>query len=287
MILALGATGTTGRSAVEHLLRRRERVRVVTRSIDSASTIPELTGAEFVHGDVAVPDSLSGAFEGVDRLYYVPPTMPCWNVAQSKVIELARRFGVRHVARISALGTDEHAQSMSLRFHWQGERELEQSGMHYTHLRGNSFFQNTLFDAPSIRSDDAFYCCVGTLRFAKVDARDIGEVVATVLTTEGHGGEAYTLTGSEALSYSVMAEIMTGVLGRRIRYIDLSVGEWAARLMADGFPRWLADEFAAIYGLGFDDPRVVDTTTDTVERLLGRAPRRFDDFVEEYRTQFE
>jgi len=70
---------------------------------------------------------------------------------------------------------------MSVRFHWNGERELEQSGMSFTHIRANSFFQNTLFDAPSIKSDGAIYSCVRTLRFAKLDTRDIGEVIAMVL----------------------------------------------------------------------------------------------------------
>lgn len=287
MIVAIGATGPTGRPAVEHLLAHGERVRVVTRDPVAASALAELRGAEFIHGDAADPKSLAGALHDADRLYYVPPTMPGWNVPQTGVINLAIQSGIRHVVRISALGTDEHAASMSLRFHWQGERELERSGIDFTHIRANSFFQNTLFDAPSIRTNDAFYCCVGDLRFAKVDARDIGEVVATVLTTHGHAGQAYTLTGTEALSYAAMAKVMSGVLGRKISYVDMTVHDWADRLATDGFPPWLADEFAAIYGLGFDDPSIVDTTTDTVERLLGRPPRRFATFVEEYRSIFE
>jgi uncharacterized protein YbjT (DUF2867 family) len=159
--------------------------------------------------------------------------------------------------------------------------------MAFTHIRANSFFQNTLFDAPSIRSNNEFYCCVGTLRFSKVDTRDVGEVVALTLTTEGHEGAAYTLTGAEPLSYDDMAGVMTRVLGRTIRYVDLDPAGWASRLVADGFPTWLSDEFAAIYGLGFvDDPTVVERSTDTVQRLLGRPPRRFDAFVDEFTDQF-
>ena len=159
--------------------------------------------------------------------------------------------------------------------------------MAFTHIRGNSFFQNTLFDAPTIRSENAFYSCVGELRFAKVDTRDIGEVVATVLTEPGHDGKAYTLTGPAAMSYADMAAIMSAVLSRPIRYVDLDVDSWARRLINEGFPAWLAEEFAAIYGLGFDDPSIVDTTTDTIETVLGRSPRTFEQFVAEHRADFE
>lgn len=287
MILVIGGTGMTGRPAVKRLVARGESVRVVTRDVKTARGVPELAGAEIVAGDSADPDTLGGAFDGVVSMYLVPPTMPGWDMVQTAIIRLARDRGVEHVVRISALGTNEHAASMSLRFHWYGERELEESGMRYTHIRANSFFQNTLFDAPTIRSENAFYSAVGALRFAKVDARDVGEVVAAVLTDPAEVNGQYTLTGSEALSYADMAAVMSRVLGRRIWYVDLPVDEWARRLVAEGFPLWLADEFAAIYGLGFDDPTVVEATTGTVLSLLGRPPRRFEDFVDEYRDQFE
>lgn len=247
----------------------------------------ELAGAELVVGDQGDPATIAAAFIDVRRLYYVPPTMPGWNVAQSALLDLAAAAGVEYVVRISALGTRPDAASMSLRYHWCGERELERSGLAYTHVRCNSFFQNTLFDAPSIKRTDAFSCCVGGLRFAKVDTRDVGEVIATVLTTPGHESRAYTLTGSEPLSYADMAEVMSDVLARRITYVDLGVEEWARGLVSEGFPAWLADEFAAIYGLGFDDPSVVENPTDTVARLLGRAPRTFREFVAQHRDQFE
>lgn len=287
MILVIGATGMTGRPAVRHLVERGEEVRVVTRDVDAALTLADLRGAEIVHGDSSDPHTLVDAFAGVDQLYYVPPTLPGWDVAQTGVIRLACERGVEHIVRISALGTQPDAASMSLRYHWYGERELERSGLRYTHIRGNSFFQNTLFDAPTIRAESAFYCCVGSLRFAKVDARDIGEVVAAVLTDPRHDRTEYTITGAEPLSYSDMAGVMSEVLGRAIRYVDLTVEEWAARLVEEGFPSWLADEFAAIYGLGFDDPTVVESTTATIDEVLGRPPRRFDEFVAEHRDQFE
>jgi uncharacterized protein YbjT (DUF2867 family) len=284
VILVIGATGPTGRSAVHELLARGACVRALTRD---PKRVASLTGAEVFVGDSSQPDSLVRAFAGVTKLYLVPPTLPGWDEVESSILRLARASEVTHVVRISALGTRADAASMSLRFHWRGERELERSGIAFTHIRTNSFFQNTLFDASSIRREGAIYSCVGPQRFAKVDTRDIGEVVATVLTTPGHESRAYTLTGPESLSYDDLADIMSRVLGRTIRYVDLSVSQYADFLVREGFPSWLADEFAAIYGLGFPDGREIEAVTDSVEQLLQRPPRTFATFVDDHRAQFE
>ena len=78
---------------------------------------------------------------------------------------------------------------------------------------------------------------------------------------------------------------MSRRLGRPIRYVDLGVADYARFLVAEGFPAWLADEFAAIYG-GFADPSVVEDRTDTIEQVLGRPPRTFAEFVDDHRDQF-
>jgi uncharacterized protein YbjT (DUF2867 family) len=285
MILVVGATGPTGRAATNELVERGHAVRAVTRDPAAAALVPELAGAELVFGDSSRPDTLRDAFEGITKLYFVPPTFPGWDVAEARILELALDASVEHIVRISALGTQPDAESMSLSFHWDGERQLERSGIAYTHVRANSFFQNTLFDAETIRTRSAFYSCVGPLRFAKVDTRDIGAVVATTLTTPGHEGAAYTVTGSQSLSYDDMASILSTVLGREVRYVDMSIADYSAQLIRDGFPTWLADEFAAIYG-GFDDPSVVEDVTDTVASVLGRPPRTFGEFVRDHIEQF-
>jgi uncharacterized protein YbjT (DUF2867 family) len=216
----------------------------------------------------------------------VPPLAPGWNAMQAAMIDAARRAGVRHLVRISAIGASADEPSMSLTYHWQGERELEASGMAYTHLRGNSFFQNTLFEAESIRAEGCFYDCVGDARFAKVDSRDIGAVVAVVLTDDGHDGRTYELTGPEPLTYAGMAARLGDAIGREIRYVDLSVEERAAQLRAAGFPDWLAQEFSSIYGRGFYGASGGAYTTDDVDRLLGRPPRSWDDFARDYAGAF-
>jgi uncharacterized protein YbjT (DUF2867 family) len=286
VILVIGATGPTGRAAVSELLARGQEVRALTRDPEKARAIPELAGAELVAGDSSRPATLSGVFAGAEKVYLVPPLAPGWNVMQAGLIEAARVGGVRHLVRISAIGVGPGEPSMSLTFHWQGEQDLEASGIPFTHVRGNSFSQNTLYEAATIAGESRFYDCVGDAPFAKVDTRDIGEVVAKVLTEEGHEGQTYELTGPEPLTYAEMARRLSAALGREIEYVNLTVEGRAEQLEAAGLPDWMAREFSAIYGEGFYGTGGGATTTDTIERLLGRAPRTYDDFARDYAGAF-
>jgi uncharacterized protein YbjT (DUF2867 family) len=282
MFLVIGATGPTGSETARRLLERGEAVRVLTRDRAKAEAMPALAGAEIAVGDCSRPGSVDHVFEGADKVYLVPPTAVGWDRMEAALIDAARRAGVRHVVKLSAIGVDRDEPSMSLSYHWRGEQAVERSGIPFTVVRGNSFFQNTLFEAATIRAEGKFYDCVGTARFAKVDTRDIGEVVAKVLTEPGHEGETYELTGPEALGYADMAERLTTALGRKIEYVDVSTGERAARLEAAGLPDWMAAEFSNIYGRGFYGDDGGAYTTGAIETLLGRPPRAYGDFARDY-----
>ena len=287
MILVIGATGPTGAEAVRLLVERGVPVRALTRDQERAATLPALAGAEVVAGDSSRPETLAPVFEGAEKVYLVPPTLPDWGRAQRGLIEAARTAGVRHVVKLSVMGASADAPSMSLRFHWQGEQELERSGLAFTHVRPHSFFQNTLFDAPTIRAESRFYCCVGDARFPKVDTRDIAAVVVTALLDGVHEGRTYELTGPDVLTYREMAHTLTAVLGREIEYVDLANDAWGQLLVNSGLPDWLAAEFVALYGRGQYSESGRDRPTDSVERVTGRPPRSFEQFVRDYRDAFE
>jgi uncharacterized protein YbjT (DUF2867 family) len=286
VILVIGATGPTGSATTKELLARGARVRAVTRDRAKAEAIPQLAGAEIVVGDSSQVGTVEPFFEGVDAVYLVPPLAPGWNELQRTLIEAAARAGVPRIARISAIGVGPDEPSMSLTYHWQGEQDMEATGMAWTHVRGNSFSQNTLYEAATINGENRFYDCVGEARFAKVDSRDIGEVVALVLTEDGHEGKTYELTGPEPLSYWQLADKLSEALGRKIDYVDLTTDERAAQLEAAGLPDWMAREFSDIYGRGFYGDGGGATTSDTIERLLGRAPRSYEDFARDYAGAF-
>jgi len=282
-VLVIGGTGATGTEAVRHLVAHGAQVRVVTRDPSRAAGNPALQGAELVAGDSSQPETLKDAFEDVEKVYLVPPTHPGWDETQSAIIDMAAAAGVRHLVKLSVFEADPDEPSLILRFHHRGEQEIERHGTAFTHVRANSFFQNVLLlDAPAVRAQSCFYSCVGDTRFAKVDARDIGEVVAKVLTEPGHENRIYELTGPDSMTYDDVAAELSRACGREIRYVDMPPDDYAALLTSVGVPQWLAEEFATLYGRGKQRAGASARITSTVEDLLGRPPRSFADWAREH-----
>lgn len=286
-VLVVGGTGNTGAAVAKALTAADVPVRVTTRDPDRARSLPALAGVEVAGGDSSAPETLVDALTGVAKVYYVPPTHPGWDATQTAFIEMAADAGVRHFVKMSALGASADEPSMSLRFHRKGERDLEDSGMAYTFIRPNSFFQNSLFDVASIQAENRFYSCVGDARFAKVDTRDIGDVVARVLREDGHEGRTYELTGPEPLTYDDMAGHLAAALGRPVEYVDMPAEDYERFLASAGYPEWMAAEFADIYGRGFYRASGGGYVTGTVEDFLDRPPRSYAEFAREHAAAFE
>lgn len=123
------------------------------------------------------------------------------------------------------------------------------------------------------------------LQAGVVDIRDIAAVAVQVLSGSGHEGQAYVLTGPEALTNSQIAEKLSRALGRTIRYVDVPPADFKRSLVAAGLPEWSADaliDLQRLYregGASLVDP--------TVERVLGRKATLFDEFVRDYRSAFQ
>jgi uncharacterized protein YbjT (DUF2867 family) len=116
----------------------------------------------------------------------------------------------------------------------------------------------------------------GAGRESLIDPRDIAAVAVKALTTPGHDGKTYVLTGPELLSYAEMTAKASAVLDRPLRYVAVSEAAARERMLEAGFMPPFADSvlghFAAVRaGRAY--------LTSTVADLLGRPPRSFDDWL--------
>ncbi|GAA5124535.1 SDR family oxidoreductase [Pseudonocardia adelaidensis] len=102
----------------------------------------------------------------------------------------------RHVVLMSAFGVDQAPTTAPRR---AVERAVRESGREWTILRPNWLMQNFDEDdavhARAIREDDELYAGSNGRRVGFVDARDVAEAAAAVLTADGHHGREYDLTG--------------------------------------------------------------------------------------------
>lgn len=278
-ILVTGATGTIGCEIARQLQARGEPIRVLVRN---AAKLSGLSGTvEVVVGDFAAPESLDPALRGVERLFLASFDRPEQPELQRNLLDAAKRLGVRHIVRMSTMGV--HEKSYLPIFHWHAdcERQLEDSGLAYTHLRPSWVMQNFLFFVVGGR----IRLPAGEGRVGFVDARDIAAVAVEALSAPGHEGRAYDLTGPEALSHADVADQLSAATGRPVVYENISPDAYAQEKASQGWPTASIESLVAL----FADVRAGHAfiVTDTVERITGRPPFRFHDFARDYASDFE
>ena len=163
------------------------------------------------------------------------------------------------------------------------ERLIAAAGLESVIIRPGMFASNALFWwAPAIRAGGAVRWPYGAAETAPVDDRDVAAVAARALQEDGHAGGDYLLTGPESLSQAEQVSIIGDVLGRRIKFEELSPDEF--RTETEGsWPRPAVDMLLAAWGATLGRPALV---TSKVSGILGSAPRSFRQWVTDHATAF-
>ena len=214
MILVTGATGLNGSELVRRLSARGIPSRALVRNLEKAQPLASLPHVEVVEGDMARPDSLTKALRGVDRAMLISSSDPTMLETQCTFIDAARKAGVRHVVKLSGIIPELDSPFRFARMHAEIEKRLEESGLAYTHLRAGEFMPSYFRQVPSIVARGILALPMADARIASVDIGDLAEVSIAVLTTSGHEGKTYPLTGPESLSMAEVAEKLSAVTGK-------------------------------------------------------------------------
>jgi uncharacterized protein YbjT (DUF2867 family) len=283
MILVVGATGTNGREVVRRLVAAGQRVRAMVRNSSKAGDLRG-EGVELVDGDLDAPGSLDTPLAGVERAFFVSAVDQRYVGWFGNFLAAALRAGSPHVVKFSGLGASVNSPVEILRQHGETDQALINSGLPHTIPRPNSFYQNMLWSAATIREHGAFYLPMKSARQSLVDVRDIAAVSVQALTGTGHEGKTYDITGPESLTYHDVADKLSAVLGRSIRYVDVPPETAFDYMLKAGMPQWNARAVTELYGI-FAAGEAAGTT-DTVERITGRAPISFDQFARDHAAAF-
>lgn len=280
-LLVTGATGTVGRPLVDALVAAGAEVGAASRHPAPPGS-PSVTPVRL---DFTDPHTWEGAFTGVSTLFLVrPPALARPARDLFPALTVARDLGLRHVVFLSVQGVER----IRVVPHARIETWLRDSGLGWTFLRASFFDQNLItVHGEQVREHDELLMPAGRGRTAFVDAHDLAAVAAlAMLDPAAADRQAWTLTGSEALTYGEVAGIMTAVLGRPIRYAQPGLLRYVLRARRETtMPGGLIAMTSAVYTtarLG-----LAAGLTGEVARLLGRPPTTLTEFVRRERAAFE
>jgi uncharacterized protein YbjT (DUF2867 family) len=277
MILVTGATGLNGKALVRHLSAKGVALRALVRSLAKAAELSSLPNVEIVAADMARPETLPGALRGVDRAMLISSSAPDMLEVQSNFIAAAAQAGVKHVVKLSGIMPELDSPFRFARMHGEIEKRLEASGMAFTHLRAGEFMPAYFRQVPSIVAKGAMFLPMENAKIASIDVGDIAEVAATVLTSSGHEGKIYPLTGPEALGMAEVAEKLSAAAGKKIRYVNVAPDDAKQAQLAAGVPPYLAEALAELFAERRKGKEA--QVWPVAETILGRRPTSFAEFA--------
>jgi uncharacterized protein YbjT (DUF2867 family) len=198
------------------------------------------------------------------------------------LLDGAATTGVKRVVLLSVYGVDQAPPENPLR---GIELAVESSGVPYTILRPGAFMQNfseglrwdeTL--AARIRERDEVVGPGGDGVVSYVASEDIAAVAAVALTVDGHAGKAYAPLGPEPLTLTQVADHISWVAGRPIRYVETDHTPVRDALLAIGTPLETAEHNSQLHAFAFRSG-VFGAINDDILTATGRPPVSFGEFA--------
>ena len=278
LILVTGANGTVGSEVVKQLVQGGHRVRALVRDPVKAQKLG--ASVEVVKGDLSKPETLAAAFVGVGKAYVVlPATGPEFSELEGNAFNAAKQAGVKHIVKQSSFVMEDFmAGTPFAQWHGASEKRLRALGVAWTILRPH-FFDSNLIEFGIMPRGGLFFPA-GNGKDAPIDPRDIAAVAVKVLTTPGHEGKVYELTGPELLSFAEVVQKIAAVTGKPLKYVDVPEATWRQEMLSAGAPPPVVESLFAYFVGGVKAGRI--RMTSTVAELLGRPARTIEQWAKDH-----
>ena len=272
--LVTAATGKTGRQTALSLLSRGLPVRAMVHRKDARSEDLRSRGAEIVVGNFGDVRDVQKALHGVQRAYWAAPTTPGALEAATLFATLAEEENLEVVLALSQWLADPGHPSAQTRAAWLTDRVFDwMPTVGSITINPGFFADNYMYTLDTVAQFGMLTLPFGDGRNAPPSNEDIAAVAAALLADPGpHLGRSYRPTGPELLSTAEFAEVLSRVLGRTVRYLDIPFALMAKSARSIGFNeysviqlQWYIDELKrGSFAIG--------APTDVVQRLTGRPP---------------
>ncbi len=279
MIVVTTPTGTIGRQVLANILGRGEPIRVIVRD---PSRLPSHTRerVEIVEGSHGDSDVVNRAFAGAGSVFWLAPPNRQAQSVEAAYVDFARpacdafrRHGVQRVVGVSALGRGWPKNAGLVSASLAMDDLIASTGVSYRALAMPSFMDNMLRQVQSIKTRGVFFSPIsGDPKFPTCATRDIAAVAARLLLDPTWSGQdSVPVLGPEDLCFNDMAQIMSEVLGKPVRFEQTPVDAFKASLTGFGMSEAMAQGMfdmmvAKNEGLDNAQPRTPQSTTPTTFR---------------------
>jgi NAD(P)H dehydrogenase (quinone) len=274
LIGVTGATGAVGGRVAARLAKRGVVQRLIVRDPARA---PRLIGAQVVWGgSYGERAAMTQALDGVHTLLLVSAAEDANRVAlHTAAVDAAVAAGVERIVYLSFLAAAADATFTFARDHYATEQHIRATGLDFTFLRSSQYVDLVprLVGREGVIAGPA-----GEGRVAWVARDDVADVAAAVLTTRGHPGRTYDVTGAESHTLAYAAEQLARVSGRPISYRDETLEEAYASRAAYGAPKFEVEGWVTSYQAVATGE--MDIVADTVPRLTGHPAQTLPGFLD-------
>jgi uncharacterized protein YbjT (DUF2867 family) len=279
MILVTGAAGNVGSQIVNQLLAQGLAVRVFTR--DAAKVAHWGDRVTLALGDFQQPETFAAAVSGAEAVFMMNGALD--GGLFRRLMAIAKEQGSPRVVFLSSLFAADPGSAIG-RLHKDKEDALLASGLNAAIVRAGGFMSNTWQWLASIQTEGVVYNPMGAGQVASIDPADIAAVAVHALTVPALTETLFEVTGNELLTTEEKVAVLSRVLNRPLRVVEVPADAAVEALRKNGIPPQVAgalgESFAAIR-----DGRAA-VVTDTVERITGRRPGTYEAWVRKHAARF-
>ncbi|WP_298543384.1 NmrA family NAD(P)-binding protein [uncultured Aquimarina sp.] len=287
-IFLTGVTGNTGSHIVKELEQTNSKLTALVKESSPENTINGLRkkGLNVIKGDVINPKSYQSQLSKTDVALLNVGNSSKQLELEKAYIDVSKNSSLKHLVKFSAFSADDSSPSEILAVHGKSENYLKKERTPYTIVRPNFFMQNILMQAENIKRDNAFYLPMADTKVATIDIRDIATFFKTVLLNErDFENKEFNITGPEIISFHDMANILSEVLGRTIKYVPITHEQFENSLQRFGLDNWTINALSELNQY-VQQQDAMAHKTDDYEKVTGKRPRTFKQFIEGHRNIF-
>ena len=289
-LLVTGASGQLGRLVLDVLLASGKvapaNIIATTRDTAKLDTYAK-KGVTVRAADFDDPASLDAAFAGAGKVLILSTDAldrPGRRLAQHKAaVAAARKAAAKHILYTSMPQPDDSRVTFAPD-HLGTEEAITATGIPYTILRDGWYAENLFMSLPHALQTGSWYTASGNGRLAHITRADTAAAIAGALLSAGDEGRTYTLTGTKSRTADEIAAIVSAATGKPLNVVHVTDAQLAEGLKAAGLPEGFIPTVVS-FDTNTREGKIA-MVTDDAEKLSGRKPTSFEDFVAANKAAF-